>query len=74
MKNKLQNKRYVLWRRSIADLRPSTETNEPAISTLSAKIAEAIDIVEGGDYDTVLVLEIKKVVTTKANVTVKEFN
>jgi hypothetical protein len=67
------NKRYVIWRRRREDL--ISFNGFPAIGTLQAKIDEAKGIVEiGSQYETVLVLEVKKVVSRcKPPVCIEDF-
>jgi hypothetical protein len=57
------NKRYVIWRRRREDL--LSFNGFPATGTLQAKIDEAKGIVAatGSQHETILVLEVKKVVS-----------
>lgn len=64
----MRQKRFVVWRRSTGNLE--------GLNTLPGAINEAKEIVEDGDYDEVVVLEVKKVVSSKPVVTpvnVKDF-
>jgi len=69
-----QNKRFVIWRRSPDEL--GGIDGAAAIASLQSKITEARNVVEEGDYDTVMVLEIKKIVGRKEvlpPITVKDY-
>jgi hypothetical protein len=67
--------RFVFWRRSPDDLiNNSYRSILPVIGTLSSKIEEACDIVDEGEYKTVMVLEIRYIITrTKSPAKVEQF-
>lgn len=71
-KIKKDSERFVYWRRKPSEL--TSYNGEKVIDTLANKIKQANEIIEAGAYDTVLILEIKKVVTrAKAPVKVQDF-
>lgn len=62
----MRSKRFILWRRGPSDI-------SGAVDTLEEKIDHARQILVDGDADSILVLEIKKVVSREAPVTVRDY-
>jgi hypothetical protein len=68
----LKAKRFVYWRRSPEEL-SQRGSSYPVIDTLEEKISQATEMVESEEVETVMVLEIKKVITrAKPPVVVKD--
>ena len=68
-------KRFVIWRREPSEICEDGIAGD-GIQTLQNRIQKARETIEDGDYDTVMVLEVRKVVhrhEVKPPITVKDF-